>query len=119
MACPSPAELAAHVQGSLGPGAAKAIAEHLAGCERCTRAADTLTDETVSSGPRAVPERATAWFEAGAKVGRYVILERLGAGAMGDVYTAYDPELDRKIALKFLRSDVSDRLGETAGRSRL
>ncbi len=39
----------------------------------------------------------------GAHVGRYGILERVGRGAMGVVYGAYDPELDRKIALKLLR----------------
>lgn len=39
----------------------------------------------------------------GAKVGRYIVIERLGAGAMGVVYAAYDPKLDRKIALKLLR----------------
>jgi serine/threonine protein kinase/formylglycine-generating enzyme required for sulfatase activity len=39
----------------------------------------------------------------GAKVGRYLVVERIGAGAMGVVYAAYDPKLDRKIALKLLR----------------
>ncbi len=41
-------------------------------------------------------------LERGALVGRYVVLETLGCGAMGIVYAAYDPELDRKIALKLL-----------------
>ncbi len=42
----------------------------------------------------------------GAVVGRYVVLERLGAGAMGVVYSAFDPELDRKVAIKLLQPDA-------------
>lgn len=38
----------------------------------------------------------------GALLGRYVILGRIGSGAMGEVYAAYDPELDRKLAIKLL-----------------
>ncbi len=41
----------------------------------------------------------------GASVGRYAILERLGAGGMRVVYAAYDPELDRKVAIKLVRPD--------------
>ncbi len=39
-------------------------------------------------------------LQRGALVGRYVVLERIGQGGMGVVHSAYDPELDRKIALK-------------------
>jgi tetratricopeptide (TPR) repeat protein len=49
--------------------------------------------------------------EPGSVVGRHVVLQRLGAGGMGVVYAAYDPELDRKIALKLLLPGAG---GETA-----
>ena len=39
----------------------------------------------------------------GRRLGRFVLLQRIGAGAMGVVYAAYDDQLDRKIAIKLLR----------------
>ncbi|MEZ4448390.1 MAG: serine/threonine-protein kinase [Nannocystaceae bacterium] len=44
----------------------------------------------------------------GAILGRYTILNRLGAGAMGVVYLAHDVELDRRVAIKLLRAGLAD-----------
>jgi tetratricopeptide (TPR) repeat protein len=52
-------------------------------------------------------------------VGRYVVLERLGVGGMGEVYAAYDPELDRKIAIKLLLPGQSGTLSTSSGHGRL
>jgi tetratricopeptide (TPR) repeat protein/tRNA A-37 threonylcarbamoyl transferase component Bud32 len=41
-------------------------------------------------------------------VGRFVVIDVLGQGAMGLVLAAYDPDLDRKVAVKLLRPDAYD-----------
>ena len=38
----------------------------------------------------------------GARLGGYEIVSPLGAGGMGEVYRAKDPELDRHVAIKVL-----------------
>lgn len=43
--------------------------------------------------------------------GRFEILEALGKGAFGTVYLAYDPMLDRKVALKLAHSQNFDQEG--------
>jgi serine/threonine-protein kinase len=47
----------------------------------------------------------------GGTFGRFTILETIGAGGMGVVMAAYDPQLDRKVAIKVLRAhDKAQRL---------
>jgi tetratricopeptide (TPR) repeat protein len=48
----------------------------------------------------------------GTSIARYVVIDTLGAGSMGVVHLAYDPELDRKVAIKLLRP--SARVGTAA-----
>ncbi|MEM6292629.1 MAG: serine/threonine-protein kinase [Myxococcota bacterium] len=45
---------------------------------------------------------------AGATVGRYTIVERIGGGTMGDVYAATDATLGRTVALKVLQPAADD-----------
>ena len=75
-----------------------------------TRPGDTLaasgTDHSQPAG--ALPPQ----LDRGDLLGRYVMLRQLGAGGMGVVYVAYDPELDRKLAVKLL---LPAKAGGTAG----
>src|SRR6185503_11987890 len=55
----------------------------------------------------------------GATIGRYVVLGLLGRGGMGEVYAAYDPELERKIAIKLLRARAHSADEASNGTTRL
>ena len=44
----------------------------------------------------------------GGRLGKYELLQRLGAGAMGVVYLAYDPAIGRRVAVKTIRKDLLD-----------
>jgi WD40 repeat protein/predicted Ser/Thr protein kinase len=39
------------------------------------------------------------------RIGRYVVIKRIGVGGMGLIYAAYDDALDRKVAVKLLRPE--------------
>lgn len=43
----------------------------------------------------------------GKNIGPYRVVERLGSGGMADVYKAYQPQLDRYVAIKFIRPELA------------
>ncbi len=77
---------------------------------------DPAFEATHHSGEHADPTKAPKpTLQKGEALDRYVVLEQLGKGGMGEVYAAWDPVLDRKVALKLLKaehqsSDLADEL---------
>jgi hypothetical protein len=58
--------------------------------------------QPAATGPVAMTEDRSDWW------GRYRLIERVGEGSFGNVYRAWDPELEREIAIKILHRRVAD-----------
>lgn len=105
MACLDENTITSYLGRRLDPEATAQAEAHLAECDLCRQ----LVDEVAFAFAASVDAQATRPspdepIAPGHIIDRYVILRPLGAGAFGVVYAAYDPELDRKVALKFLRA---------------
>ena len=110
-ACPEEETLLAFVEGGLRGDALAALDGHLDRCALCSEvvAAFGAGSRDAVSGERARssgPERAE-------QIGRFLVLEPIGEGAMGVVWAAYDPELDRRVAIKLLHAHRDDARGRT------
>ena len=97
MRCPDAGVFSSFVSGALDESARGQLELHVDTCESCR----ILLSETCR-GVVGAPSRA-ALPVPGDKVGRYTIVDDLGAGAMGVVYLAWDPELDRELAIKLVQ----------------
>ncbi len=97
--CAPDETIAEFLEGTLEGQELEALEAHLDGCEKCgPRLLALAREHHQLSG--ATPEGGL--LARGSTVGRFVILEVIGRGSYGTVHTAYDPQLDRRLALKVL-----------------
>src|SRR5690242_9585827 len=91
MACPAESVLQEVVDGTATNIILAEVLDHLDGCPSCR--------EVVG---------ATSTLQGhGDRVGRYWLRQVIGTGGMGVVYEAFDPELNRIVAVKVLRPELS------------
>ncbi|HEX5058815.1 MAG TPA: serine/threonine-protein kinase [Kofleriaceae bacterium] len=92
MVCPDERVMLDLVAGRI-PAQAIALRDHLDSCDSCRDVVAALSSSV---------EPTPASVQPGSRIGRYVIVDELGRGAMATVYRARDPELDREVALKLV-----------------
>jgi serine/threonine protein kinase len=145
MACVDDADLLRFARSWLDAESAATVKRHLARCERCSQRLEQLRASLGSgtvdpqdvgatqavTGPTVpqqidtgrmdpVPQGQEARaLQRGEAVGRYLLLDKVGEGGMGVVYAAWDPELNRRIAVKVLRPDKQSPEGVDRGHARL
>ena len=79
--------------------------QELAACERCGRCYEGATAACVHDGEKLTRTRGSILIN-----GRYRLESRVRRGGMGAVYVAMDTALDRRVAVKVIRDDVSSPL---------
>jgi tetratricopeptide (TPR) repeat protein len=117
------------VEDLLAAGEKERVHDHLGQCGRCRELVSAMARLVRPDGSGAAHDSsrqglaAAGWLPRGSSVDRYVVLEQVGAGSAGTVYAAYDPDLDRRVALKLLRTPAeiagaSEDIARTNGEGR-
>ena len=136
MNCPDENLLSSFMQGLLHEPQRSQVEQHLDRCSSCAsavvavaRAVDPRASTVQARSRDAAPPSTERMPGApplpledavGQRIGRYDVTAMLGRGAMGVVYAARDPALDRAVAIKVLRTELAspsrgaERLGREA-----
>jgi eukaryotic-like serine/threonine-protein kinase len=100
----------AFLDGSLSAAARGHAESHIASCRTCceltTWAAADRANQSRPPGSEGRPF--VGQLVPGSRVERYQVLAAIGRGGMGEVYAAYHPDLDRRIALKVVNEFGAD-----------
>jgi tRNA A-37 threonylcarbamoyl transferase component Bud32/tetratricopeptide (TPR) repeat protein len=99
------------LDGTLTVAAIGEVKRHLEECRLCS---DLFAEMSLLYETGGMATAAGQLLEPGATVGRYQILGVIGSGAMGTVYAASDPLLDRRVALKLVHNRAPDASGAVA-----
>jgi serine/threonine protein kinase len=125
LACPAPQELINLSLGKVGRPDLERLSDHVEHCPLCqtqflgleggldplllslrgepARNEEIVPDHLLDLARGARPPGATGQPEVGGRLGKFELRERLGMGSFGQVFRAWDPELQRMVALKIPR----------------
>ena len=97
-----------------GPRSEPDLAAERTFTEDRTLAAPSGHEMTLAGPSASGPERPATRHDIPARIGRYLVIGPLGEGGMGLVFAAYDPQLDRKVAIKLVRPAYTESSGGEA-----
>jgi hypothetical protein len=104
--CLDESRVVAFVAGELSVALRDSVEAHIDDCDSCRQVLAAQVRHAAGSAPTAHADRVVpvdGWPDR-TRIGRYVVLGKLGRGGMGSVYRAEDTELARPVALKRLHA---------------